>query len=104
QCNFPHCNNFKTTLTHMRTCSIGRSCPEQHCFSSRQIIYHWKMCGKQSCEVCGTIKPPYRHQQPVQITGPVPQSYPSQSGTMGFSKEQADIELFILTFTERLSI
>ncbi|KAL5969287.1 hypothetical protein TSMEX_002979 [Taenia solium] len=54
-CNNPHCRIMQNVLRHSEECTAERSCPMQHCFSSRRIIKHWKNCISAECPLCGDL-------------------------------------------------
>ncbi|CAB3373730.1 Hypothetical predicted protein [Cloeon dipterum] len=56
ECSIRNCKTMKNVLDHMTTCQAGRSCGFLHCFSSRQIISHWKNCSLSYCFVCSPLK------------------------------------------------
>ena len=59
---------MKNVLNHMASCEDGKFCLMPHCWSSRQIICHWKNCSKTDCPVCLPFKTP--KDQRVEAGGP----------------------------------
>ncbi|OXA43689.1 protein cbp-1 [Folsomia candida] len=55
-CNVPFCGLMKTVQLHLNSCKAGRTCPQTHCASSRQILIHWKYCVKAECPVCVSLR------------------------------------------------
>lgn len=47
---------MKTVQLHLNSCKAGRTCPQTHCASSRQILIHWKYCVKAECPVCVSLR------------------------------------------------
>ena len=43
------------TIVHAYHCVVCIS-TDSHCVSSRQIIMHWKQCGRHDCSICTPVK------------------------------------------------
>uniref|UniRef100_A0A1I7TLE2 histone acetyltransferase n=1 Tax=Caenorhabditis tropicalis TaxID=1561998 RepID=A0A1I7TLE2_9PELO len=55
-CNLPDCQKFKIVLNHMKGCQLGSVCKEQYCWSSKQIVTHWKACKNEKCALCSHLR------------------------------------------------
>ncbi|CAF4651941.1 unnamed protein product, partial [Rotaria sp. Silwood2] len=55
-CIVPYCNTMKNVLQHMIKCDKYRSCTYTHCFTSRQIILHWRQCNNSQCLICQPLQ------------------------------------------------
>jgi len=56
-CTLHACAVMKGVLAHMKNCQLrNKSCATTHCFASRQILTHWKICVNPNCPVCGELK------------------------------------------------
>ena len=59
-CTLLLCRTMKNVLNHMTSCCpvIDKSCPIPCCYTSRQIIAHWKTCSLSDCLLCLPLKNP----------------------------------------------
>lgn len=57
KCTLRYCKIMKEVLIHMTTCRANGNCTSPNCWSSRQILGHWKSCIDFDCSVCLQFKP-----------------------------------------------
>lgn len=54
-CSLNHCHAMKQVLIHLINCKKNQDCTIPQCWTSRQIIEHWKICVGH-CLVCSPLK------------------------------------------------